>query len=228
MMSIYKIMADRILKFKEVIFFCVLIALFLAVSIFSLSYGNEIRALISFSNSLSIAVYLLFLIISEVVTPVASLPILPLAVSVWGSFWAAIITLLGWFAGAVISFWVARRFGKPLVGRIIDINRLEQLSRFVPEKNLFWVVVFLRIIFPTDIFSYVLGLFTNVSFRAYFWGTLIGITPFSFIFSYGVRLPIQYQVTIAFAVLLVTILFYNRSRRKILEWIKSGLKKIGR
>ena len=182
--------------------------------------------MISPHNVLSIAIYILFLIASEVIAPVASLPILPLSVSVWGSFWAAIITLSGWFAGAIISFWIARRFGRPLVAKMIDINRLEQLSGFIPEKNLFWIVIALRVIFPTDIFSYVLGLFTNVGFWAYFWGTLIGMTPFSFIFSYGVRLPIQYQIVLGIIVLLATILFYDHSRKKILERIKVGLKEI--
>lgn len=220
-------MNNKILKLKEVVFFCLLIGLFLAVSIFSLKYGDYLREIITSRNLLSVAIYVLFLIVSEVVTPVASLPILPLAVSVWGSFLAAILSLAGWFAGALISFWVARRFGKPLIARIIDVDRLEQLSGFIPKKNLFWVVLVLRIIFPTDIFSYVLGLFTNVGFWAYFWGTLIGMTPFSFIFAYGVRLPIQYQIIIGLAALAATILFYNRSRKKIMEWIKLGFKRLG-
>ena len=192
----------------------------------SLIYGDFVRTLVSSQSLLSIVIYVLFLIISEVVAPVSSLFILPLAVSVWGSFFTAIITLAGWFIGAIISFWLARRFGQPLIGKIISINRLEQLSCFVPEKNLFWAVIILRIIFPVDLFSYILGLFTKVSFRAYFWGTLIGITPFSFIFSYGVRFPIQYQLIIGSLLILGTILYYDRTRKKIMGWIKSSLKNI--
>lgn len=214
-------MNKKILKPKEAVFLCFFILVFLTISVFSLQYGDYIRSLIISRNSLSVVIYVLFLIISEVVAPVSSLPILPLAVSAWGSLFTALISLLGWFAGAIISFWLARRFGRPLVGKIISLEKLERLSRFLPKKNLFWAVVFLRVIFPVDIFSYALGLLTEVSFRQYFWGTLIGIAPFGFLFSYGVRLPIQYQLIIGVLLLLITVLYYDRSRRKALEILKS-------
>ncbi|MEK7160547.1 MAG: VTT domain-containing protein [Patescibacteria group bacterium] len=213
-------MNSKRIELKEALFFSFFTIAFLVVSIFSLLYGDSVRTLIASQNLLSIVIYVLFLITSEVVVPVSSLVILPLAVSVWGSLFTAIITLIGWFIGAIISFWLARRFGQPFIGKIIDIKRLEQLSHFVPEKNLFWAVIILRIIFPVDIFSYILGLFTNVGFWPYFWGTLIGIIPFGFLFAYGVRLPIQYQAIIGLLLIVGVILYYDRSRKKIMEWIK--------
>ena len=211
-------------RIKEVSFFCFLVILFLLVSILSLKYGANIQDFVRARDFSSTLIYVLFLIVSEVIAPVSSLPLLPLAVSVWGSFWAAIITLAGWFIGAVISFWVARRFGKPFIGKLVNLKKLEKLADFVPEKNFFWAVIVLRIFFPVDIFSYVLGLFTKVGFWAYFWGTLIGIIPFGFLFAYGVRMPIQYQLIGGFIAVSSLVLFYGRSRQKILEWIKSGLK----
>jgi uncharacterized membrane protein YdjX (TVP38/TMEM64 family) len=219
-------MSLKSVKIKEVIAVSVFIVIFVVVSVFSFEFGDSIRELIRSGGILSVIIYTLFLIVGEVVAPVSSLPVLPIAVSAWGSFWAALITLSGWLIGAMIAFSLARKFGQPLVSRIINLERIKSLSHFVPQSNFFWIIVFLRIIFPVDIFSYTLGLFTNISWRTYFFATLLGVTPFSFIFAYGVRLNTEYQLIIGSVILLITILFYHRARQKISSWIKSGIKQI--
>jgi len=217
-------MINKNIKIKDILLFVFFIVFFFLISLLSLRYGAWAQELIDSRNFLNVAVYILFLIVADVVAPISSLPILPIAVSVWGSFWAAIITLVGWIIAAIISFWLARRFGRPLVAKVINLEKAEKLAAFIPEKNLFWVIVILRIFFPVEIFNYALGLFTKVNFWSYFWGTLVGIIPFGFLFAYGVGFPIQYQLAAGFVALLGFLFFYNQSRRKILEWIKAGLK----
>jgi len=66
----------------------------------------------------------------------------------------------------------------------------------MPHQNLFWSVVLLRMALPVDVLSYGIGLFSKMSFSTYFWATLIGVVPFSFIYAYVGSLPVWYQVAI--------------------------------
>lgn len=48
----------------------------------------------------------------------------------------------------------------------------------------FTTIVMFRILFPADVLSYALGLFTTISFRLYMSATMLGTLWSSFMFSY--------------------------------------------
>lgn len=139
-------------------------------------------------------VYTAITIVAIVVAPVSTLPLLPIAVGLWGSFVAALLSILGWTIGAVVAFFIARRFGKPVIYRLVDLKKVEQFEKMLPEQHIFWSLVFLRMALPVDILSYAAGLFTKIRFSTYFSATALGIAPFAFIFSYAAVLPPHYQL----------------------------------
>jgi uncharacterized membrane protein YdjX (TVP38/TMEM64 family) len=128
--------------------------------------------------------YVFITAIAVVIAPISTFPLIPIASIVWGYVVAAILSIIGWTIGAQIAFIIARRFGKPLVQKFISLEKLESFEKRIPEKNLFWSIVVLRMTVPVDILSYALGLFSKISYSKYFWATIIGVTPFAFIFSY--------------------------------------------
>lgn len=211
--------------FKELTALCVFILLFVLASALAWRYGEIFNELIKVGGAWSVGAYFLFAVASEVVAPISSLPALPLAVSAWGSFWAAAISWAGWLAGSVIAFSLARRFGKPLVERLVDLAKVQEAAKFIPEKNLFWIVVFLRLFFPADIFSYALGLFTSMKWTHYFWATALGLAPFTFLFAYGLKIPLAYQIGLGMIALIVTLLFYRRVKDRVYRWIAENFKK---
>ena len=211
--------------FKELTALCVFILLFVLASVVAWQYSEAIRILIGEGGIFSLLVYFLFAVSSEVIAPVSSLPALPLAVSAWGSFLAAAVSWAGWLTGSMIAFALARRFGRPLVGRLVDLTRVSQASDFIPEKNLFWMVVFLRLFFPADIFSYALGLFSKIKWSSYLLATALGLAPFTFLFSYGLKISIGYQIAIGLVALAITLLFYRRVKNGVIHWIKKNYKK---
>ena len=211
--------------FKELAALCVFILLFVLASIAAWQYGGVLRGFVEQGGIFSVFIYFIFAVSSEVVAPVSSLPIFPLAVSAWGSFWAAVISWAGWLAGSVIAFSLARRFGRTLVGRLVNLSKVQEAARFIPEKNLFWIVVFLRLFFPADIFSYALGLFTNMKWAHYLWATALGLAPFTFLFAYGLKIPVSYQIVLGAVALIVTLLFYRRVKNWVYRWIAENFKK---
>jgi len=129
--------------------------------------------------------YIGLLIASVVVSPVSTGFLLPVAANSWGPFLAAIFSIIGWGSGAIIAFVIARKYGERLVGHFGPVKKMRAVEAAIPRKNVFLYVVLLRVAFPVELLSYALGIFSSMKFWPYFFSTLIGITPFSFLFSYA-------------------------------------------
>ncbi|GAB6125363.1 TVP38/TMEM64 family protein [Humidesulfovibrio idahonensis] len=115
------------------------------------------------------------------------IPSLPLNLGaglLWGAFWGSVYTLIGCTVGSVVAFLFARTaLGQPLA-RKFDNNILQWLATQVSQNG--WkVVAFIRInpVFPSGPVNYLLGL-TSLSFRHYFWATLIFPYPLCLAFAY--------------------------------------------
>ncbi len=157
---------------------------------------------------LGMLIYILILITATVLAPLNAMPLIPIASNLWGWFLAAILSIIGWTFGAIIAFSLARQYGLPLVRKFIPHERLIKFEKLIPQKNAFWTIVLLRIAVPVDILSYALRLFTNINLSTYIIATIIGISPFAFIFAYAGALSIKYQIiAIIFASIILIIAF---------------------
>lgn len=198
---------------KEIIALLVTLILFIIVSYFSNKYSVEINNLIVPANIYGIFVYLILVIIAVVIAPLDTLPLMPIAVAIWGPLLTAFLTIIGWTAGSSIAFWIARRFGKKLVCRIVNVCKLEEFELKLADQNIFWLIILARIFLPVDIISYAIGLFTKISWRLYLVATIIGMVPFAFIYSYGVTLPIIYQVIAGIVICLILLGSYVKLKK---------------
>ncbi|MEK6873915.1 MAG: VTT domain-containing protein [Nanoarchaeota archaeon] len=164
-------------------------------------------------------IYILVLIISIVFAPVSVVPLIPIASGLWGWKIAGLLNTIGWSLGAVIAFLISRKYGVPLVSKLIPIKKLSKFEKYIPEENLFLAVVFFRMVTPVDGLSYILGLFSKMSFTSFTLATVIGIAPFSFILAYAGTLSIGYQVlslSVAFFMFLLgLIIAYFNYKKKI-------------
>ena len=150
-------------------------------------------------------IFVLLLIIATVFAPVSLLPVIPLASYAYGWVITGILIIIGQFVGALIAFGLSRKYGRPLVTKVMSLEEIEKYGKMLPEGNLFWMIVFLRIAFPIDVLSYVFGLFSQIKFQTYAFATLLGIIPGAFALSYVGSLELRYQL-IAFVMALIVIL----------------------
>lgn len=172
----------------------VLVFLFVLASVFADKYQTQMQALVSDDSVIGMGAYVLLTIFAVVIAPVSTLPLLPLASGMWGWVVAGVLSIVGWTIGGQIAFLLARRFGKPFLRKVISLEKLEKYEKRVPEENIFWTVVFLRMAVPVDVLSYALGLFSRMKSVPYFFATLIGVAPFALVFAYAGTLPFLYQM----------------------------------
>ncbi len=170
---------------------------FLFVSYVVNENENYFKSLIYRHEDEGAAMYVALAIVATVVAPLSALPFLPLVSLLYGWFWAAIFSIIGWSVGAWIAFVIARRWGKDIVKNFVSLSAIERLEARIPTEHLFWHIVLLRVLVPVDALSYAIGIFTNVKVRTYMAATVVGITPFAFVWAYVGSLSWEYLLALA-------------------------------
>jgi len=197
--------------------FIAVIGFFVGATLLANSYQTELAGFAIQGGLVGMFSYVLITAVAIVLAPISTLPLIPLAVGIWGWVTTALLSIAGWVTGSQIAFYLARRYGKKLVQRFISLERFTTFEKRFSADNLFITVVLLRMTVPVDILSYALGLFSNLSSRAFFFSTLIGVTPFAFIFSYTGSLSLGLQIItlieVAFLVLIINIIRKNGCRK---------------
>jgi len=81
------------------------------------------------------------------------------------------------FIGGGISFWIGRRWGKPLLERFISKSYLDKFDAYM-ERSGTWAVFILKInpITSLDIWNYVAGT-SPIKFWKFMAANLVGILP---------------------------------------------------
>src|SRR6266853_728444 len=118
------------------------------------SHAESLKQFIDHHTIQGVAVYIILNILDAVIAPGATLPLIPIAARAWGRVPAALVTTVGWTAGSLVAFYIARRWGSPIVKKLTSMERVKRLRPYVPAHP-FWSVVLLRLVVPMDVISYV-------------------------------------------------------------------------
>lgn len=104
-----------------------------------------------------------------------------------------------------------------MVRKFISGKNLKTIENYVPKENIFWGIVFLRMLIPIDILSYALGLFSKISLKRYTLATFIGMVPMAFVLAYVGELKIEYQLIgllVISIIVLITLIFLKIKKIK--------------
>jgi uncharacterized membrane protein YdjX (TVP38/TMEM64 family) len=154
--------------------------------------------------------------------PLIFFPVTPVAIAgglAFGAVEGSLACIIGSTSGAVLSFWISRKFGKGL-RKFRDVSILEKLEEQMASRG-FIYVFFVRLLpfVPYDVVSYASGI-SRIRFRDYFIATLIGGMPLQVIYCIigsGFATGNITGVIIAAVILLIVtglLLFY----RKKMDW----------
>ena len=155
-------------------------------------YEPDIEQIVGGNSLVGMTLYVLVFIVSIVFAPISAMPLIPIGTRLWGVGLSAVLSVVGWTIGAMIAFDIARRFGRPYVSKLISLDKIEKVEKYMPEEHIFWTIFFFRAVTPVDGLSYALGLLTRVHPRVFFWATLLGLIPFCLAVSYLGSLPPVY------------------------------------
>lgn len=119
-------------------------------------------------------------ILSTMISPFSSVPLVPFAVAVWGKVLTFILLLSGWMIGGVFVYLLGRYALGALLGNLIPFEKIEKYRKQIQADAEFLIVVLLRLISPADLPGYVLGSI-RYNFGKYLLATLIAETFLGFV-----------------------------------------------
>ena len=111
------------------------------------------------------------------ILPFPPLAILSLTAGLaFGKLWGAVYLMTGAMLGASVAFFLSRLLAKSIVEKALK-GKIKDFDEAMKTKG-FVTVLFFRLIpiIPHEVLNYASGL-TKISFRDYFFATLIGIIP---------------------------------------------------
>jgi uncharacterized membrane protein YdjX (TVP38/TMEM64 family) len=135
-------------------------------------------------------------------------------------FWGALpMLLVCWLASALLAYWLAERFGRPLARRLIGSDRLARAEKLV-DRGGAGVLLSLRVIplVPFNAICYAAGI-TRVPLGRYAWTTVVGILPLTVLVAYlGSRLRspdfTDPRIWLLIVVIVGTVIAGSRFRRR--------------
>jgi uncharacterized membrane protein YdjX (TVP38/TMEM64 family) len=129
---------------------------------------ERLRATVAATGPLAPIAYVLLKALTVVVTPVSGTPLRLAAGTLFGFWEGVILSVLGSVLGGSVNFWIARRFGRRVVLRLLGPNALVRVDPLLGRLNDWRALVLARIVLAPiwDVISYGVGL-TRVRFRTY-------------------------------------------------------------
>lgn len=213
-------------RVREIIFspgFLMLVVFLLLGAVFQVYLQDHLEGIKVIISSLGVWGSLLFsfLIAAGVIfAPLNGYLIWLAGFYVLGPVKATIFSLIGGWLGGLIAFAIARKFGRPIVIRLVGKKEMNGIDKLTSELGIqaLWI---LRILGGAlfDAISYAAGL-TNLSVKQFLVTTIVGPIPAAFLVYFLVRnttniLPILIRVAaVSYIGLIVCFVFLLISRRK--------------
>lgn len=203
------------------------LCLFVAVIYFTQYYAQpeQLSRFINQFGPLGIVVYVVSVALANIAAPISASPLLLLGFSIYGKN-AVWLFALGNIVAMAVNFYIARRFGRALLVRLVgsaSVAKIDELSQNYGLFALFLVRMFLSGI--SDLASYAFGL-SPIRFRPYIIISIVGTLPpylLLYFFSSQEQSSLQFllmQLSIAgllAVVFLVTRYLKNRFLRLLLK-----------
>jgi len=144
----------------------------------------RIQTLIENAGPLAPLAYIFLKAITYIFAPLSAGPIQLSSGLLFGLWPGVIYSLLGEVIGGSISFIIARKLGRPVVARFVGQDSIARVDHLIGElggwRTLAYARLFLFSIY--DFVSYAAGLTTTITFRQYFFvSVILGFIP-TFVF----------------------------------------------
>lgn len=165
-------------------------------------------------------IFILLRSVAVIIPPIPGLVFDLVGIAVFGPLVGFIYAETGVVLGAMVAFYIARRFREPVVKRFASLRKVNKWEQTVSERKKFWALVAIRL--PTNAFfdyiSYGAGL-TTIKAGKFFLSTLIGSMPMMLAVYFLGGLAFQkgfYYIVIFVLVVLFWILLFGKRLYKFI------------
>lgn len=129
-------------------------------------------ALVMRNELLAVIVFVLLSAAAALISPFTNIPLIPIAVVIWGTVPTTILLLGGWLLGDIVAYFIGRDIGYPAVRYMVSSERFDRWVVVVREHTSFLMALLLRVALPAElgyafgIIRYPVGLYALITFLA--------------------------------------------------------------
>lgn len=143
-------------------------------------FSNDAGRVQDYLSSLGAWAALSFFVLVILEILIAFIPgwiIYPVGAALFGFMNTVTLVMLANFIGASLSFWIGRKYGKPIVERFVSAKHVAQFDKYI-ENNGTWSIFLLKLnpITSFDFWNYLAGA-SSIKFWRFTIANLIGIFP---------------------------------------------------
>jgi len=198
------------------------------------SYGDVAKAYLDLDISLAPAISIFLRTAAIVIAPLPGTPIDLMNLALFSKMSGFIYAEISIMLGSSINFFIARKFGVPVVSKFIDISKIHVWEDRINRATGFWGMVLVRMgtLVICDYISYVSGL-TKISFLRFFSTSLIASLPLVGAFYYFGGILFDTQLILAISLIIPLMFLYSLFKKgkifkKLQEYIniEGGVEKI--
>lgn len=170
-----------------------------------------IRSIVSGYGIFSPLVFIFIQIIQNVVAPIAHYPILLAGGFIFGPFLGFLYNWIGTSIGTIIVILLAKKFGRPLISRMISKKFIDKYDVVVQKISPFGLfLIYALPVFPDDEISYLVGV-SSMPMRSIIAAIVIGKIPgASLSFTGDTIKGISLTILVQIAVLIIGSAIYFR------------------
>ena len=113
--------------------------------------------LVQYNEPLAVLLFILVAIVAALISPFTNIPLVPIAVAIWGPLLTTIYLFTGWIVGDVLAYFIGRYLGRRIVTLFMTREKLDELSHSIKERAKFIPALILRFTLPAEL-GYVFGI----------------------------------------------------------------------
>ncbi|GMA60109.1 TVP38/TMEM64 family protein [Alicyclobacillus fastidiosus] len=127
---------------------------------------------------------LLGILIAVVLMAVLSILPLPseflmiVIMKIFGPWWGILLSWIGTMTAAIVTFLLARHFGRRLLSHFISEDRFGQISNWIGNRGISGLIMVRIIPFPFIVVNYAAGVLKSIRLRDFIWTSAVGGIPY--------------------------------------------------
>lgn len=174
---------------KRLILFFSIVVIIVSLFWYSSIIQDEFYVIVNFfsklvlqNETLAVFVFVLLAALSALMSPLTSIPLVPIAVVIWGGIPTTIFLLSGWLIGDTIAYLIGRYLGYKTVCYFVSSEKIDEVISVVKKHTNFSRGLLLRLILPAE-FGYAFGII-RYRIGPYLLLTFLAELPFAIIATY--------------------------------------------
>lgn len=139
---------------------------------------------------LSVIFFILLGTASTMLSSFSSVPLVPIAVIVWGNTLTGLYLFIGWLLGDILSYLVGYWAGHPVAKRFLPYEKIKFYLDKIPPEAQFRMIFLFILSTPSEVPGYTIGIL-RYKFAKYFFAALMSELFFSFFTAYAARALVE-------------------------------------